>query len=293
MLKIQNIRVRTFDVNYLDVYWDIEPTSEDILDYQFTVLRSDNQFGPFETLVGPFRSAQHVRDNTVRKHLGHFSHLWYRIQVEHIESATTMTYPEDGYGVNLSAEPDLVALEMARISRHILKESNGRLLWIFHKKKHGSRCSCYDTATQRKLRSNCPTCFDTTWVGGYDAPTKVWGRLTTGAEATVRSKFGPIDDDTAVLTLPNYPEIFEGSVVVESENVRWRVGNAIQKIEKSRSVVKQVAQLTRIESQDIAYSIPVNESNLSTLVANPARNMTNPRNLEQVGSVGSALDLYT
>lgn len=293
MLRVRNLRVKSFDVDYLDIYWDIEPTSEDILDYEFTVLRSENQFGPFQRLVGPFRNAQHVRDNTVRKHLGHFSHLWYQIRVNHIESSTEATYPEDGYGVNLSAEPDLVALEMARISRHMLKEVNGRLLWVFPKKRHGARCSCYDTVTQRKLRASCPTCYDTTWVGGYDTPMKVWGRITAANEATSRSHLGPIDDETAVLTLPNYPEISEGSVIVESENVRWLVSNVIDKIEKSRALVGQRVQVTRIEKKHIAYSIPVNEANLSTLVVNPPRNMTHPHNLEYASDIGNALDLYS
>ena len=35
MIKFRNERVLSFELDYLDVLWEIEPTNEDIQEYQF------------------------------------------------------------------------------------------------------------------------------------------------------------------------------------------------------------------------------------------------------------------
>lgn len=298
MLNVSNIRVRSFDIDYLDVFWDIEPTYEDVLKYAFVIEKSYSEFGPFFDLTGEFRDKYRVRDNTVRSQHSYYTNHFYRVRVKNLETDETAIFPSHGGGVKVAAEPDLIALEMARIERLRLKEHKGRKVWIFPRKRFGQRCSCYDRVTKRKLRSSCVTCYDTGWVGGYDSPMETYVQIYTPPKNTRKTQLGEINVENAVAKLSSYPELEEGWVIIEQENIRWRVGSQINVVRKSRATVRQEFNLKRIETGDIEYSLPINVSNIDLLVATPMRNYTNPHDLETSKFLGTddvsvpARDLY-
>ena len=291
MLEIVNIRVKSFELDYLDLFWELEPTSEDVNDYSFVVEKSYSEFGPFSDLTKPFKNRFHLRDNTVRGQHSFYNKSFYRIRLVHDTSKNSTTFPKSGAGVKLAALPDLAALEMARMERLKLKEFKGRKLWVFPRKTFGQRCKCYDAVTSRKLRSSCPSCFDTGWAGGYDRPLEVFGQIIEPAEFTAKSPLGEIEQQNSVGYFPNYPEVHEGWVIVEAENIRWRVGPQIVKVRKARALVRQEVQLHRIPAGDVEYSLPVNVGDLGSLVATPTRNLVNPQTLDASKVIDKALGL--
>ena len=291
MLQVTNIRVRSFDLDYLDVFWDVEPTYEDILDYSFTVEKSNAEFGPFHKLAGPFRDKYRLRDNTLRGQHSFYRKYYYRVKVEHIPTGETRIFPIEGNGVALSALPDLFALEMARNERLALKEHKGRQVVLYPRKTFGQRCSCYDQVTQRKMRSGCVSCFDTGWVGGYDTPLEVYAQIQTTQEITTKHVLSEIEVENTVGKFSNYPELEEGWIIVEPENIRWRVGSTIEKFKKSRAIVRQEVSLHRIPKGDIEYSLPINISDTENILATPERNYTNPHDL--TSAAPTSIDLWT
>ena len=290
MLEVKNIRVRSLDSDYLDIYWDIEPTFEDVSDYTFTVEKAYTQFGPFQELVTGIRDKFHIRDNTVRGKHNMYTNTYYRVIAINTVTSESRTYPETDAGVNLRAPPDLVALELARLHRLKLKEFAGRKVWVFPRKRFGQRCSCYDPVTNRKMRAQCATCYDTGWVGGFDAPLEIYAQIKPPIERTNRSTLGEQGIENTSGLFPNYPELQEGWIVVEAENIRWRVGAQINKVQKSRALVKQLAPLHRVPSSDAEYMLPLNVADLSSIEVQPERNLTNPQTLEG-GSNSTTLDL--
>ena len=56
MLIVKDIKVRSFDLNFLDLFWSVDPTYEDIYNFEFTIEKSTSQFGPFYDLTKPFRN---------------------------------------------------------------------------------------------------------------------------------------------------------------------------------------------------------------------------------------------
>ena len=289
MLNVKNIRIRNFDVNYLDVYWDVDPVYEDIHDYEFVLEKSHSQFGPFFDLTKAFTDKYHVRDNTIR---GRHTENYYRLRVKHIPSEEIQIFPDTGNGVNLSAPPDLVALEMARIARLKLKEFEGRKVWLYPRKRTGQRCACFDPVMKRKMRSKCVTCYDTGYVGGYDSPMETYVQVHSPTEMTNKNIVSEISIEDTIAVLPNFPEVFEGWIVVEAENIRWRIGSNLNKIKKARSLVKQIVNLHRIPNSDVEYLLPMNIGDPGLVFANPPRNMTNPQTLTSVEVVDTALDFY-
>lgn len=285
MLEVTNIRVRSFDVGYLDIYWDLAPCYEDVLDYEFVVQTSEAEFGPYYDLTPGMVDRYHVRDNTVRGQHSFYHQRYYRVMVrKRADPSQAQVYPELG-GAKLGAPPDLYALEMARINNLKLQEFMGRKIWVFPRKQSGQRCGvCFDPVMNRKTRASCQVCFDTTWVGGFHQPVQVYGMIVTPNESTTQTNFARVQNENTTLLLGNYPELSDGDVVVEAENVRWRVGNELQKIHKARALIRQQVPIHRIPSSDIEYSLPIKLSadEVRDLVASPHRNYTNPHNLESV-----------
>lgn len=291
MIKINRIRVRSYDLDFLDIDWQVSPFAGDVKDYEFYVEKSTRQAGPFYDLVGPLVDKYRVRDNTVRTNLSHYRESYYRIRVKHVPTGDTLVFPQTGMGISMSAEPDLEALEMARQERLILREKDGRELLIFPRRTMGARCSCYDQTMKRKTRSNCLTCFDTTWVGGFESPLKVWGQIATGPVAANESPVTELSLESAVFRLPNYPEILPGDIIVEAENKRWRVLENVGKSEKGRAVVRQTGQCRRVSEGDIEYRIPINQDAFSVEPTNPA-NFLNPHNVTMADIEDTALGYY-
>ena len=292
MLQLKNIRVVSFDIDYLDIFWDVEPTYDDVLNYSFVIEKSDAEFGPYQDLTQEFADKYHVRDNTVRGQHAFYHKIYYRIRVKNLTSGETATFPESGAGVKLSAKPDLIALEMARMTRLRLKEFSGRKIWIFPRKKSGQRCNCYDEVTGRKMRSSCPTCFDVGFVGGFDTPVETYAQIMTNQETTQRRNIGEIEVENCTGSFSNYPELSEGWIIVEAENIRWRVASSLTKIRKGRSLVRQFVSLHRIPESDVEYSIPLNLTNIQDIIASPERNYTNPHTLASTEAVTSAIEFY-
>ena len=294
MIKISDIRIRSFDVDYLDVYWDIVPCYEDLGDYEFVVERADNETGPYRALTVPMINRFHFRDTTLRGRHSYYAKIYYRVRVTHRATAETAVWPEVG-GVKLAALPDLVALEMARINNLKLKEFMGRKMWVYPRRRSGQRCqTCYDRVTGRKIRSSCSVCFDTTWVGGFYAPVESYGMIVSPNDTVVHSGFGDMEVENTTLLIGNYPELSEGDLIVEAENIRWRVGSTIAKVTKGRALIRQQAPIHRIPKGDSEYTVPLNLTNdeIKNLLASPDRNYTNPHNLESDDIVSALNNVY-
>ena len=101
-------------------------------------------------------------------------------------------------------------------------------------------------------------------------------------ETVVHSGFGDMEVENTTLLVGNYPELSEGDLVVEAENIRWRVGSTIAKVTKGRALIRQQAPIHRIPKGDSEYTVPLNLTNdeIKDLLASPDRNYTNPHNLE-------------
>lgn len=283
MLHIGNIRVRSFDIGYLDVFWDVLGDYDAAAEYDLQVLRSEAQFGPFFPITGPFRQQDRFRDTSVPGYQTFYTRVFYKIRVTHRTTQEVQDFPEE-CGVRLEAMPDLMALEMARMERLMLKQHKGRQMWVFPRRHTGQRCSvCIDPVTRQRLRASCMSCYGTGFAGGFYAPIEVYGQIPTPAVATATQQLGKVAAQDTMLMLANYPLLTEGDVVIEAENIRWRVGGNINVIEKQRAPIRQQAQIKRIDPNEVEYSLPLllTDDEVRNMRATPADNYTNPRTLGQ------------
>lgn len=275
MLTIKNFRVRSLELDYLDLFWEIGNTVEDPYDYTFAIERSESVEGPWDQVSPEFSDRYHFRDINVNQ-----QNRWrvyrYRIRVTK-KSDSSVSYSELATS---TAKPDLVALEVRRLETILLREFVGRRVWLFPRRSFGQRCpNCWDHRSSQRIRSHCVTCYDTGWARGYLDPIETWMQFDPTAKSNQSMSIVETQQQNASGRLTDYPPVKPRDIVVESENVRWRV-ERVSETQRLRAVLHQELVMHAVPRGDIEYKIPINIESLSDLEASPERNFTNPHNLE-------------
>lgn len=280
-LAFKNLRVRTFSLDFLEVTWEIEDTMLDPHDFNLYLLRSESPMGPWDQVAGPFEDRYRFVDNRVNL-LHRWRQIYYKVKSEKKSDTADVAESE---AFTQQAEPDLIALEIQRLERLVWEEYAGRRCFIFQVRTFGQRCpNCYDGPdkgkgfTSQKKRSNCLTCYDTTFARGFMDPIEIFMQIDPSPKSVqMHPTTERLPSDTTA-RLPNFPLVKPRDIIVEAENRRWRVVRVTQ-TERLRSVVHQELVLHEIAQGDIEFQLPIRQA-LEDFEPSPGRNFTNPQNLE-------------
>lgn len=278
-LQIKNFCVKSFNVDHLDLFWEIGDTWEDPSDHSFIIERSESPLGPWDQISEPFSDRYHYRDITAHC-LHKWRQLWYRIKIIR-KNDDTVTYTES---VTKAAKPDLVASEVRRLELILFREHIGRKVWLFPVRTFGQKCpDCWDPVTRRALSSNCITCYSTTYVRGYLSPIQTYMQVDPSPKHIETLQVAETQQQNTTARLPYFPPLKPRDILIESENRRWRVVR-VGSTQRLRSVLHYEVGLHEIPHTDIEYRLPVNIDDLQSLEASPGREFTNPHNMENYGT---------
>lgn len=286
-IKLKSFRVRSLDVDFNELSWEIQDTSDDILDYTFQVLRSESPEGPFNLISPIFQDRFLFIDNAIL--IGDkWRTYYYRLQITHVPSGDS----EESQVASKSPDADLIAMEIRRHIQILFREYAGRRLWLLPSRQSGQRCECWAPRLGQRTRSGCTTCYDTGYVRGFYHPIEVFGQIDPSPKANQLTNVGAQQQTNTTGRFPDYPPIKPGDVLVELENRRWTVVT-VTATEKARAIVHQEVTLHEIPRSDIEYSVPLllNEAT-KDLWATPPSNFSNPHNLDNVPSDASIFNLY-
>ena len=279
MLEVTSIDVRTYDLDFLDLFWEIKSTDEELSHYEFYVLRSlDGPAGPFSTVAGPFFNTYMLRDPSVHQ-IHNLRQYYYKLRV-----VDRRTQESAEYGpAYLAAPPDLIAIEVMRRQRLLYQEFAGRKALLYPALTFGQRCAhCWDrnalgNSIGRSKQQNCMTCFDTTFVGGYASPILIDVQIDPNTIATQRTDEGERQMQETTARCAPFPPVKPRDMIVEAENKRWYVEQRTS-TEKLRAVVRQELKLRQYQKGDVKYKVPVNLDLL--FQSSPAREFTRPHTVE-------------
>jgi hypothetical protein len=274
-LELRKLRVRSLDIDFNEVSWELVDTSEDVLDFTFQILRSESPSGPFEPLAPPFTDKYIFVDNTLTT--GHrWRKYFYQLAVAHVPSGGIQHFGPEAR----DPDPDLIALELRRHMQLLFREFSGRRCWVLPARTFGQRCSCWNAKLRQRTRSGCITCFDTSFVRGYLHPIESWVQMDPSPKTVQHTNGGSQQQSNTTCRLAWYPPVKPDDLVIEPENRRWRVVSVTQ-TEQGRAAVHQEVQLHEIPPKDIEFAVPLNmQEALRDLWLNPARNYTNPQSLQ-------------
>lgn len=134
--------------------------------------------------------------------------------------------------------------------------------FLLKRRRWGARCTeCLDRDSGQKLESDCPTCYDTHFLGGFFQPIGCcfaqFGSYTY--DENFSDQFGyAVDGYQTQLTMLNLPNIYPGDVWVDYDSDhRWGIDavNVKTRIGTVETIV--AASAYRLSSTDIVYSFPV------------------------------------
>jgi hypothetical protein len=288
-LRLRKLRVRSLDLDYNAISWEIEPTTLEIMNYTFVVERSESIGGPYEALSKPFQDRYLFVDRAVPT-AHRYRNLYYRVVTTHIATQTQWT----SEACQKEPEADLIAEEIRAHMMLLHQEFIGRVCWVLPVRTFGQRCpSCWDARLQKSTHAGCRTCWATGFIRGYLSPIEAFISFDPSANSEQNNTVGPQQQNNTTARLGYLPELKPRDIIIEPENKRWRVTqtNAIEHI---RARVRQEIQVHEIPPGDVEFGIPlVIPDDFMTMSFSPARNFTNPHHIETVdSSVSSALSLF-
>lgn len=277
-INVTKIRVRSLDLDFNEISWEIDSflsSRADILDFTFSILRSESPEGPFEQIAPPFTDRYLFIDNSIGA--GNiFRRYYYRIRIT--EVATNLT--KDSASTTLEPDADLVATELRKHMNLLFREFTGRRCWVLPARTFGQRCECWDDRIKKRTRSGCRTCYDTGFIRGYLSPIEAWIAVDPTANAQQQTNVGEMQQQNTTARLGFYPSLKPRDLIVEPENARWRVVT-ISQTEQVRAAVHQEISMHLIPRSDVEYAVELDLGHaLRDLWLSPSRNFTNPQSLE-------------
>ena len=288
-LKIEGLRVRSLNVDLMEVTWRAENTMEDVLDYTFQILRSESPMGPFEALTGTFEDRYIFVDNNIK--LGHaYRKYFYTVRVTRKRDGER----EDFGPASLEADPDLLSVELRKHLNLLFREFAGRRCWVLPIRTFGQRCQCWSATLGKRTKSGCKVCFDTGFTRGYMHPIESWIQFDPNSKSEQQSAVGIQQQSNTTARMGYFPDLKPRDLIIESENRRWRVV-AVSATEHLRATVHQELQLHEIPSTDVEYAIELQlQGALKDMFMSPARAYTNPQTLEafEREEIPSIMSLY-
>lgn len=275
MLSVTNLKVRSLDLDYLDLQWEIEDTEESPYDYLFQIQRAEGPMGPWDNVSTEFSDVYLFRDSIVNQGY-RYRDYWYRIKITR-KSDSEVSYSSSA---TKGAEADLIALEVRRCEAVLFEEFVGRLCYLFPIRTFGQRCKCFDTVSGQRFKSQCPDCFDTTYIRGYHYPIKIWVQFDPNSKhVEINMPYAETAQGNTVARMSNFPPCKPRDMIIEAgENKRWRV-ERVSTTQRLRAALHQELTIHSIPKSDIEFKIPVNVESAMDLVVSPQRNFENAQHL--------------
>lgn len=265
MLEIENIQVRSLLLRSLRVSWEVKPTPEETLDYDFRVMRSEAQGGPWDPVTDWFTDRFVFHDNIVPPYNAN-RRLFYLIQVRRRSNPAEVKEFGPGYQTE---EPDLIAVEVRRHWEVHLRELVGYRAWLFPVRTFGTTCrNCFDKTTQRVIDPGCKSCFGTGYARGYHHPIEIWPKIDPTPTTTQTQGVILTQKSITRMIIGGNPQVKDKDLIVMSDNRRWRVAG-ITETRRLNSTLHQELSVVECERGDVSFDVPVNFDLLRADLAAP------------------------
>lgn len=254
MISISSLNIRHLVINAQNVEWGLlNPNNDDMTNYRLELYRSEVQEN-FKLIGEPSISTNHFVDYGVdTRNRNRYYH--YILRALYIPSDSTFV---DATAVASMPTPDVIALDVVRAERLLLKWYLRTKVWFYQARTYGSRChNCWDDVQSRRSKHDCPVCYGTGFIGGFFDPIPGYIDFSPNPLAVQASSFGPIASQPSQSSAwtTNYPLLKVNDYMFEIDTGhRWKI-NQIGYNEKSRFVTKQLMGLDEEYLGHIIYNI--------------------------------------
>lgn len=272
MLNVIRFYARSFDLDHINVFWEIEDNSaEDLIAFNFFLYKSESPGGPWgNPIVGPFQNKYFFQDTTTPT-LHKDRRVFYKLK-----AVDKRNNEEKEWTTSQIPEPDLMAMEIVRLEDLLLRQFVGRKCFIFPRRTFGPKCTCRSKTSMRETVSNCINCYNTGFLGGYMTPIACYIQIDPHPRSLQLTQNIAHNVNMTTARMINFPPVKPADLLIENENRRWMV-QSVRPTERLRSPVHQELEIKEILKSDVLYKLPVNLDILQTEDISETRNFTNPQ----------------
>lgn len=146
-----------------------------------------------------------------------------------------------------------------------LLEQAGERVLFFLRKRTGERCECYDSVHGRG-RADCPTCFGTGYVGGFEGPFETQTTPFEGQKAVELTEMGLTMNVSYEISILDPFLLATGDLLVRPDGQRYMV-NGVTPVGPRGTIRVQSASVSRLPESDFLYRLPVHP--LQTRLSGP------------------------
>ena len=257
MLTIKNIETSCeFGLDKIVVTFEFNDTTEKLSDYTLNLLRSEigteNSF-VLEASNIPYGCYEDYDVDLYDENKKYF----YKIEIVNLktgeksvseETSMFMVKPADGWG---HAIADIENVYLHNVIRN-------DKVFLLKKIRSGGVCECWDDI-RMTADTRCPLCYGTGYLGGYYAPIDI--EVNYANTEQYSQAFAPEDMQGEVRSskqfwTTNFPVIQPEDVIVDSDNLRWRV-TSVMPTRKGKFILRQIINIEKIQKTDMVYKIPI------------------------------------
>ena len=243
-------RVEAVDVG-LKLHWEYS-TDFAYWRYNLAVFRSKSEAGPFEKLVETEKSSiLEFVDYSTSRHPSVFH--YYKLQF--IDKETKNAIESDIFS-QFESQPNLIADD---IRNNIYREYvlfKGEKVIIYKIRRHGELCDSFDPVRHTPKQQNCKICYDTGYIGGYYNPIYSYADFTPQPDQISNSGYGDIRQGMQAVTLPYYPLVHPGDIIITKNHVCYEVTVPTAQTMFNKTLM-QFIQVKELAAQNVVYNLPV------------------------------------
>lgn len=157
---------------------------------------------------------------------------------------------------------DIVIVEVTDDHLDIMKNKNMKMLEedgtfcnLYQKKTSGTRCSCWDERRQQAKR-DCPTCFGTSWEGGYDKVEDILFRFPMTVREIIWTEHGlNVEQIPRVWTISDETIKIRDFLHRQSDGERF-VLKSVEKALWRNKLMHIQAEVEIVDPEDILKQVP-------------------------------------
>lgn len=257
------IRFAEFDVyqlapRCLTLKWNIENIPSGYTEY-LTVHRSESPEGPWEPIKTDLTGREYFHDHDANIYNPMLA-IYYKLTglVSDGEDPPDIQTIKESDVEHLRIRPDAKAREIIRRNNLLLEQYVGTPAYFLIRRTWGPRCTmCYDPELDKVTTSDCPQCFNTKFSGGFYEPILSY---------VANEAIGKSLKDVGIMKLApgarpfwttNFPELKRGDVMVDCQNVRWKIEDVGLQTIHLKAKMRQIFTAVQIPAGDILYDIEI------------------------------------
>lgn len=232
------------------VAWRFGPTNDDLSQVKVDVLRSYSPTEAFVKIRTVAYPQTYLRDSEVNLR-DHWRGALYKLVVT-LGGQTVLSTEAAGLRGTGISNPAREIIRQIDIDLSF----SGSPAMVYLKRK-GARCPlCWDPVLKKSTRSACPSCYATSYDGGYYQPV-----LTlVNFQPEVRTDQPDITRRQEAQTsakMAGFPETRPGDLIYEvNMGTRWRI-SAISPSEMERTLTVQELTIVLLNPGDIEHKLPI------------------------------------